>query len=467
MDTIQSDEIAIKENRSIHEKKKLAIIQEFRTNLTKIAADKSTFALDKKTSNLFRNRKTAQSKKLNVKHFNQIISIDPETLIAEIEGMVTYEALVNETLKYNCLPPVVPELKTITVGGALVGLGIESSSFRYGLVHETIVEIEVLTGDGNVLTCTAENEHRDLFYAFPNSYGTLGYALKIKMKLIPAKKFIRLTNLRFNNPNSFFEKLQELCIKNRSLQTDSYIDGVIFDKTEMYIIVSEPVDKAPFVNNYTYLNIYYQSIQKNEINYLSTYDYIWRWDADWFWCSKHFGMNYKILRFLFGKFMLGSARYWKIKHLMASNSILKWATKILEKPSESVIQDILIPFHNVQNFFTFFQSSIGIAPIWICPFMSYKQDQKYTFCNLDPSTLYIDFGFWDIVPSSKGKGFLNKMIERKTEELGGFKSLYSDSYYTEEEFWKIYSKNTFETLKTKYDSHKSFKGLFEKCVHKK
>lgn len=59
------------------------------------------------------------------------------------------------------------------------------------------------------------------------------------------------------------------------------------------------------------------------------------------------------------------------------------------------------------------------------------------------------------------------MIERKTEELAGFKSLYSDSYYTEEEFWQIYSKNTFLALKAKYDPQKALKGLFEKCVHKK
>ncbi len=442
--------------------KKQGIVEEVQKNLFS-----GTFALKKKTSNLFRDRKGSPSKKLDVKQFNKVISIDPVNLIAEMEAMITYEDLVDETLKYNCLPPVVPELKTITVGGALVGLGIESSSFRYGLVHETILEVEVLSGDGTVLTCTPENEHRDLFFALPNSYGTLGYALKIKMKLIPAKKFIRLTNLRFDDSKVFFDKLHELCLENRSLATDSYIDGVIFDKNEMYIILGEFVDQAPYTSNYTYMSSYYKSIREKETNYLTVYDYIWRWDADWFWCSKHFGMNYSLLRFLFGKFMLKSAMYWKIMHFASSNSLIKSLMRLFAKPSESVIQDVLIPVGNAPQFLVFFQRMIGITPIWICPFHFTHPDRQYPLFTLDPTLLYMDFGFWDIVPSDRPQGILNRTIEQTAVEMKGYKSLYSDSYYTEEEFWQIHSKSAFTELKEKYDPKRAFKDLYEKCVHRK
>ena len=36
------------------------------------------------------------------------------------------------------MPAVVPQLKSITLGGAVAGVGIEATSFRYGLVHDTI-----------------------------------------------------------------------------------------------------------------------------------------------------------------------------------------------------------------------------------------------------------------------------------------------------------------------------------------
>jgi len=334
-------------------------------------------------------------------------------------------------------------------------------------VHETILEIEVLTGDGRVLVCTPDNEHKDLFYAFPNSYGTLGYALKIKMKLIPAKKYVRLTNIRFHDSKIYFDKLKELCLKNRTQGTDSYIDGVIFNKEEMYIILGEFTDEAPFVSNYTYMAVYYKSIQKKKTNYLTAHDYIWRWDTDWFWCSKHFLMNGKILRFLFGKYMLRSVVYWKISHFVSSHPWIKTLTQLFSKPSESVIQDALIPVRNAPQFYEFFKQHVGITPIWICPFHFYHPDRRYTLFDVQPTELYMDFGFWDFVPSDKPHGFINRLVERKTEELEGFKSLYSDSFYTEEEFWQIHSKEEFTKLKRKYDPKKAFKNLFEKCVRRK
>jgi len=447
-------------NRSAeYEVKKQAVVAEFKKNLS----EHSTFSLNKTTSNLFRTRQSVHSKKLDVKQFNRVLSIDPVNLTAEIEGMIIYEDLVAETLKYDCLPPVVPELKTITVGGALVGLGIESSSFRYGLVHETILEVEVLTGTGTVLTCRPDNEHRDLFFALPNSYGTLGYALKIKMKLIPAKKFVRLTNLRIPDIDTYFKTLHDLCVK----KTVPYIDGVIFDEKEMYIILGEFVDHAPSLSDYTYMDIYYRSIREKETQYLTTHDYIWRWDTDWFWCSKHFGMQSPLLRLLFGKFMLRSAVYWKISHFISARPLLKRLSQLFAKPSESVIQDILIPIQKAPQFYHFFRASIGITPIWICPFHFYTQDRRYPLFPLDPAPLYIDFGFWDFVPSHHPAGFINRMIERKAVELDGFKSLYSDSFYTEEEFWQIHSKSAFGQLKAKYDPKGAFKDLFEKCVRRK
>ena len=81
------------------------------------------------------------------------------------------------------------------MGGALAGIGIESSSFRYGLVHETITEIEILTGSGEIVIATANNEHKNLFFAFPNSYGTLGYALRVRMQIISGIRIAFIHNI--------------------------------------------------------------------------------------------------------------------------------------------------------------------------------------------------------------------------------------------------------------------------------
>ena len=101
--------------------------------------------------------------------------------------MCTYEDLVDATLPHGLMPLVVPQLRTITLGGAVTGLGIESTSFRNGLPHESVLELDVLTGAGEVVTATPRGEHADLFRGFPNSYGSLGYATRLRIELEPVR----------------------------------------------------------------------------------------------------------------------------------------------------------------------------------------------------------------------------------------------------------------------------------------
>jgi len=86
-----------------------------------------------------------------------------------LKGGVTYEARVDATLLHGVLPPVVPQLRTITAGGVIAGVGTEATSFRMSLVHYTLLELYVLLPSGEVVVCTPDNAHRDLFLGFPNS----------------------------------------------------------------------------------------------------------------------------------------------------------------------------------------------------------------------------------------------------------------------------------------------------------
>ena len=81
--------------------------------------------------------------------------------------MTTYERLVDTCLQQHCMPLVVPQLKSITIGGAVSGIGIESSSFRHGLPHESVSSMEILLPDGEVVTCTPENEACRPVFRYP------------------------------------------------------------------------------------------------------------------------------------------------------------------------------------------------------------------------------------------------------------------------------------------------------------
>src|SRR2546423_1288769 len=119
--------------------------------------------LAKRTSNLFRFRAGGAGPGLDVGAFDSVLAVDPDARTADVQGMVTYERLVDATLPYGLMPFVVPQLKTITLGGAVAGLGIESTSFRNGLPHESVPEFEGLTGDGRGGGARPGNEHAHLY----------------------------------------------------------------------------------------------------------------------------------------------------------------------------------------------------------------------------------------------------------------------------------------------------------------
>src|SRR4051812_2423492 len=116
--------------------------------------------------------------------------------------MCAYEDLVDATLPFGLIPLVVPQLRTITLGGAVTGLGIESTSFRSGLPHESVLEMDIFTGSGEVVTATPANEYSDLFMTFPNSYGSLGYATRLRIEREPVKSHVALRHVRFADTGS-------------------------------------------------------------------------------------------------------------------------------------------------------------------------------------------------------------------------------------------------------------------------
>jgi FAD/FMN-containing dehydrogenase len=417
--------------------------------------------LRKDTSNLFRDRATKSNYALDVRDFNHVLKVDAARGLVEAEGMVTYEGLVAGTLAQGLVPAVVPELKTITLGGAAAGVGIEASSFKFGLVHETLAELEILTGDGRVLTCRPDNQHADLFFGFPNSYGTLGYALKLTARAIPTQPFVEVTRRRHTDSAAFFKKLAAACVDE-----NDFVDGVVFGPHDSFVNVGRFVASAPYTSDYTYERIYYRSIKDREVDYLTAHDYIWRWDTDWFWCSKNVGAQNPLLRRLYGRRRLGSRTYQRLMRWNARWGMTRMLNQWRGGYTESVIQDVDIPVENAEAFLRFFDRDVRVYPMWTCPVRATALADRFTLYPLKPGQLYVNFGFWDVARRRQPHeaGYLNRLIEAEVARLGGIKSLYSDSYYAPEVFWQLYGGDGYRALKAKYDPAGAFPDLYQKCV---
>ena len=439
------------------------------------APSNTPIRLAKATSNLFRGRSSSTVTGLDVSSFARVFDVDSAARTAEVGGMTTYEDLVAATLPYGLMPLCVPQLRTITLGGAVTGLGIESASFRSGTPHESVLEMDILTGTGEVLTVTGDSQdpHRDLFYTFPNSYGSLGYALRLKIELEPTQPFVHISHLRFDSAEELTAAMKTLVASR--IFNDSpidFLDGVVFSPTEQYLTVGTMVGELPAgrsASDYTRMAIYYRSIQTRKDDYLTINDYLWRWDTDWFWCSRAFGAQIPTVRALWPKSKLRSDVYWK---LIAINRKYRIAEKLDalrgKPPREPVVQDIEIPVDHLPEFLDFFHTEIGIEPIWLCPLKQRDPVARWPLYEFDPEELYVNVGFWSTVPLAAGEkpedGKKNRIIEHEVTKMGGRKSLYSTAFYKEGEFWSIYGGKDYEQVKGKFDPDGRFLGLYEKVV---
>lgn len=417
--------------------------------------------LGKETSNLFRERSGVPRRRLDVRAMCEVLAVDRDAGRVDAEGMATYESLVAACLPQGLMPAVVPQLKTITLGGAVAGVGIEATSHRYGLVHETVAELEVLTGDGRVLTCTADNEYADLFFGFPNSYGTLGYALRVAARAIPVKPYVRVEHLPFDNAEDYFRAVERHCTQDDA----DFIDGTMFAPDRLFLTLGRFADSAPATSDYTYRDIYYRSIERRREDWLTIHDFLWRWDTDWFWCSKNLYAQNPLVRRLYGPRRLGSRTYAKLMRWNARVGATRALDRLRGLHGESVIQDADIPIAHAPRFLAFLAREIGIWPVWMCPITPGHAAGRFALYPL-ARQLYVNFGFWDVVrtPERHEGGHYNRLIEHEVDALGGIKSLYSESYYSREEFDARYAGTAYAALKRKYDPAGAFPTLYEKCV---
>ncbi|CAM4117367.1 putative decaprenylphosphoryl-beta-D-ribose oxidase [Mycobacterium basiliense] len=430
----------------------------------------ATVRLAKPTSNLFRARTKRDAPGLDTSGLTGVISVDPDARTADVAGMCTYEELVATTLRYGLSPLVVPQLKTITLGGAVTGLGIESASFRNGLPHESVLEMDILTGSGELLTATPE-QHADLYRAFPNSYGTLGYSTRLRIQLEPVHPFVALRHIRFHSLSEMIAAMERI-IDTAGLDGAAvdYLDGVVFSAEESYLCVGTRTTTPGPVSDYTGNDIYYRSIQHEsgiKDDRLTIHDYFWRWDTDWFWCSRAFGAQNPRLRRWWPRRYRRSSFYWKLVGLDQRFGVADRIEKHNGRPArERVVQDVELPIERTREFLEWFLDNVPISPIWLCP-LRLRDHHGWPLYPIRPDRSYVNIGFWSSVPAGHTEGATNRAIEAKVSALFGHKSLYSDSYYGREEFDGLYGGESYNTVKKIYDPDSRLLDLYAKAVQRR
>lgn len=419
--------------------------------------NKTPFRIFHGSTNSTKILKFKRDRMLDISNLNNVISIDEKNRIAIVEPNVPMDLLVKETLKHGLIPPVVPEFPGITVGGAIQGGAGESSSFKYGCFNQTCISYEIIQANGKI-TNISVNKNHDLFYGMAGSFGTLGVIIKITIQLIPAKKYV---NLKYLPIKDFSNSIN---IIKSSIADYDFVDGIVFSKNEGCIIVGKLSDKkldkktrfSRSFDNWYYLHV--KKISKNTNLYQESVpikDYLFRYDRGAFWVGTY---AFEMFNVPFNRFYI-----WLLNPLLHTRKLYQ-ALQESGASQQHVVQDLALPESKAVEFMNYIDKEFDIYPIWLCPI---KPEMSTPFLSNSIDTpLVINVGVWGNVIESRTE-FLhaNKQIESKLTKLNGKKWFYAHSYYTEEEFWKIYDKDKYLKLRKKYHAT-HLPNIYDKVVVK-
>ncbi len=382
--------------------------------------------------------------KIDLSDLDEVLRVDPEQKICIAEPGVTFVDLVTATMKYSLVPIIVPELKTITIGGAVAGCSIESMSYKYGGFHDTCLEYEIITAQGDALICTPDNENSLLFQMVHGTFGTLGIISKLKFKLIPAKSFVKVIYEKYHN----IEDYKSAIWGHYENQDVDFMDGIIHSPTEYVLSVANFVDQAPYIHSYDWIKIYYLSTKKRKEDYLKTPDYFFRYDKG----VTNVNPKSFLARFIIARFM-NSTRTLKL---------VEKFRRFIPSDKIPITVDIFIPFSKVGNFMAWYKKEVNHFPLWCVP---YKIVRDYEWLATDFLSQKKDKLFLDLaIYGMKKKGDKNyyKIIEDELMNIGGIKTLISSNYYSESDFWKTWNKENYYQVKHQTDPNNIFRDLYTK-----
>ncbi|XP_049881861.1 delta(24)-sterol reductase-like [Pectinophora gossypiella] len=380
-----------------------------------------------------------------------VLEIDTKNMTVRCEPLVTMGQLSRTLEPLGLALAVVPELDQLTVGGLVMGTGIETSSHVHGLFQHICTQYELVLADGSVVTCS-KDENPDLFYAVPWSYGTLGFLTSAVIKVVPAKKFVRLEYHPYSNLRDLAARFSEESLKKAPHQ---FVEALLYTKDTGVVMVGDMVDEVGSDGRLNQIGKWYarwfftqvrdhmeagRATGRALVEYIPLRDYYHRHTRSLFWELQDiisFGNNF-IFRLLFGWLMPPEVSLLKLTQPEA-------VTKLYERAH--VIQDMLVPMDRLEAAVELFHEEFQVYPIWLCPFKLFNQPGQLKVTAGDWQ-MFVDIGVYGV---PKAKGFKTESSTRRVEDFvsknDGFQMLYADTYTTKEEFRRMFDHTLYDKVR--------------------
>lgn len=403
-----------------------------------------------------------------------ILEINEEARTVRVEPEVNMGQITAALNPKGWTLAVLPELDALTVGGLVNGFGIETSSHKYGLFQYICESFEIITPDGELKICS-KDENPELYSMIPWSYGTLGFLVAVTLKIVPAKKYVRLEYHPIKSQEELVKRFKE---ESEKENPHDFVEAIVNGKEEAVLLLGDQVDKKEDDGKKNRIGLWYKPwfyshIQKMlkkdalSIEYIPLRHYYHRHTRPLFWMMHHVipAGNHPLYRFFFG---------WAIPPQMSLMKYFETETTRQLREKNAVTQDMLVPMSSLKDSLNHFHENYNMYPLWLCPMAVYEQKNKLGI--LHPKThedgrkeeMFVDIGAYGIgnIPDFDGIEAL-KNTEQFVIQHEGYQAMYAKTMLSEEDFRKMFDHSFYDKLRDEIPlAKKAFPDFYHKLSKK-
>ncbi|MFS7911741.1 putative cytokinin dehydrogenase [Helianthus anomalus] len=123
--------------------------------------------------------------------------VNEKLMYVDVWGGELWIDVLKCTLTYGLAPKSWTDYLYLSVGGTISNAGISGQAFNYGPQISNVYEVDVVTGKGELVTCT-EDQNSELFHAVMGGLGQFGIISRARIALEPSPQRV-FTSFHFKN----------------------------------------------------------------------------------------------------------------------------------------------------------------------------------------------------------------------------------------------------------------------------
>ena len=403
-----------------------------------------------------------------------ILEVSEQCETVKVEPLATMGQISRDLISKGWTLAVVPELDDLTVGGLIMGFGIESSSHKYGLFQSICASFDLVTPDGQLVRCSP-SENVNLYYQIPWSHGTLGFLVAAELKIIPAKKFVKVHYLPVHSLEDIVEVFEEA---SRNIYDNDFVEGLVYNRDKAVIM------RGTFTNEIGsdgsmnaigrwYKPWFYKHVQtylnkgQDGVEYIPLRDYYHRHTRSYFWTMAEiipFG-NHPVFRALLG---------WALPPRIELLKYTETETTRRLREKHHVVQDMLMPIRYLKQSIQYFDDHFNLYPLWLSPMAIFDNDSHLGFVHPlktndgTADEMYVDIGAYGTpLKTDFDNSSALPLLEKFVIDHQGYQALYAKTTLSREDFRTMFDHSDYDKLREQLPFYKqAFDEVYDKVSSK-